>query len=65
MRALRDPAEPIKDAILHPDPEIRDRATSDFARAYSDDAFRAGMESQDPARRSLEPRGIICDHSTR
>jgi hypothetical protein len=38
MRAVRYPAEKIKDAILHPDPEIRDRATSYFARAYSDDA---------------------------
>ena len=38
IRAVRYPAEQIKDAILHPDPEIRDRATSYFAKAYSDDA---------------------------
>ena len=38
IRAVRYPAEQIKDAILHPDPAIRDRATSYFARAYSDDA---------------------------
>ena len=35
---MRYPAEQIKDAILHPDPEIRDRATSYFAKAYSADA---------------------------
>jgi hypothetical protein len=38
IRAVRYPVEKIKDAILHPDPEIRDRATSYFAKAYSDDA---------------------------
>ena len=35
---MRYPAEQIKDAILHPDPEIRQRATCYFAKAYSDDA---------------------------
>ena len=35
---MRHPAEQIKGAILHADPEIRDRATSYFAKAYSADA---------------------------
>lgn len=34
---MRVPETKIKEAILHPDPEIRDRATSYFARAYSSD----------------------------
>jgi hypothetical protein len=35
---LRFPEDKIKEAILHPDPEIRDRAASYFAKAYSQDA---------------------------
>ena len=38
FRTVRYPAEHIKDAILHPDPEIRHRATSYFAKANSDDS---------------------------
>jgi SEC-C motif len=34
---VRFPEARIKDAILHPDPEIRDRATSYFAKSYSHD----------------------------
>src|SRR5947209_6820003 len=36
-RTLRLPDDKIKEAILHDDPAIRDRATSYFARSYSDD----------------------------
>jgi hypothetical protein len=36
--AVRFPEDKIKEAILHPDPEIRDRATSYFAKSYSQDA---------------------------
>lgn len=35
---MRYPAGKIKDAVLHPDPEVRSRAVGYFARAYSDDA---------------------------
>jgi len=35
--AVRFPEDKIKEAILHPDPEIRDRANSYFARSYSHD----------------------------
>jgi hypothetical protein len=34
---MRFPEDKIKEAILHPDLEIRDRATSYFAKSYSDD----------------------------
>ena len=34
---MRLPEAKIKEAILHPDPEIRDRATSYFAQSYSPD----------------------------
>jgi hypothetical protein len=34
---MRLSEDKIKEAILHPDPEIRDRATSYFARSYSPD----------------------------
>jgi hypothetical protein len=34
---VRYPEAKIKDAILHPDPEIRDRATHYFARSSSPD----------------------------
>ena len=40
MRRIKDvrfPEDKIKEAILHPDPEIRDRATSYFAKSYSHD----------------------------
>ena len=36
-RTVRFPEAKIKEAILHPDPEIRDRATSYFAKSYSPD----------------------------
>jgi len=35
--AVRFPEAKIKEAILHPDPEIRDRATSYFAQSHSPD----------------------------
>jgi hypothetical protein len=35
--AVRFPEDKIKEAILHPDPEIRDGATSYFAKSYSHD----------------------------
>ena len=35
---MRYPEAKIKEAILHPDPEIRDRATSYFAKSSSPDA---------------------------
>ena len=35
---MRYPQEKIEEAILHPDIEIRDRATSYFAKSYSPDA---------------------------
>src|SRR6266446_995003 len=35
--AVRFPEAKIKEAILDPDPEIRDRATSYFAKSYSQD----------------------------
>ena len=35
---MRFPEGKIKEAILHPDPEIRDRATSYFAKSFSHDA---------------------------
>jgi hypothetical protein len=34
---MRFPESKIKEAIVHPDPEIRDRATGYFARSYSQD----------------------------
>jgi hypothetical protein len=34
---VRFPESKIKEAILHPDPEIRDRATSYFAKSSSPD----------------------------
>ena len=34
---MRFPEDKIKEAILHPDLEIRDRATSYFAKSYSQD----------------------------
>ena len=34
---MRFPEDKIKEAILHPDMEIRDRATSYFAKSYSPD----------------------------
>jgi hypothetical protein len=34
---VRFPEAKIKEAILHPDPEIRDRATSYFAKSSSHD----------------------------
>ena len=34
---MRFPEDRIKEAILHPDPEIRDRAVSYFAKSYSSD----------------------------
>jgi SEC-C motif len=34
---LRFPEDQIKEAILHPDPEIRDRATRYFSNSYSSD----------------------------
>ena len=34
---MRYPEAKIKEAILHPDPEIRDRATSYFAKSFSPD----------------------------
>jgi len=34
---VRFPEDKIKEAILHPDPEVRDRATSYFASSYSND----------------------------
>jgi hypothetical protein len=34
---MRYPEDKIKEAILHPDPEIRDRATWYFARSFSPD----------------------------
>ena len=34
---MRFPEDKIKDAILHPDPEIRDRSVSYFARSFSAD----------------------------
>ncbi len=36
--AVRFPEDKIKEAILHPDPEIRDGATRYFAKSYSHDA---------------------------
>ena len=34
---MRFPEDKIKEAILHPDPEIRDRATSYFGKSFSSD----------------------------
>ena len=34
---MRFPEDKIKEAILHPDLEIRDRATDYFAKSYSHD----------------------------
>ena len=34
---MRYPEDKIKEAILHPDPEIRDRATGYFAKSFSPD----------------------------
>lgn len=34
---MRYPQEKIKEAVLHPDIEIRDRAASYFAKAFSPD----------------------------
>ena len=47
---MRFPEGKIKEAILHPDLEIRDRATSYFAKSYSHGRFRHGPRSSRPWR---------------